>query len=345
MMEFPLATRTDKRVIRLEGFEKLRSYADWQSLYMDMQTGWLIPNTEIWVDNDLALKINAWGCKGPELTPDGPVIAFFGDSATMGISQGVNSWPACVEVSNCQPLNAAIEGHNMARVVERYEQISSGMDLATAVFYTGWHNIIYGEHSESHWREMLDRIQGPHVTAFCNLATCLLDECRTRGLAGLLNSDSGRVGYANYFEYNRDSYDKRYFNFWCNEEPSLANLSLVLDGIARFNAFLADYCAQRGALLIDLASFLKPSCYEDIPRDFFDVCHVRPATYRRVGAFVANALAEPVQRHLATSATKPRRSVLDRLRLRRPLGAKSPVATRPGGSNDRDLRKNLYPLW
>lgn len=340
-----MTTSREKNIIHIDSRHEFLSYADWQALYMNMQTGWLIPGTEIWSGPELVLKINALGCKGPELEPGVPAIAFFGDSATMGISQGMDSWPARVSVQRCQPLNAAIEGHNMARVVERFGQISAQTDLAAAVFYTGWHNIIYGEHSESHWREMLDQIRGPQVIAFCNLATCLTDECRTLGIAPLLHSEAQRSDYANYFEYNRDSYDKRYFNYWCNEEPSLQNIAAVLDGVTRFNSFLARYCMERGATHIDLASFLKPACYDDIPRDFFDVCHVRPATYKRVGAFVAQSLAGPVAAQLTQRAPSYPRSLLDSLRMKRPIGNKSAAMTRTGGNSDRDLRKNIYPLW
>ncbi|MCE9592509.1 MAG: hypothetical protein K8S99_18535 [Planctomycetes bacterium] len=333
-----------KRLIRIDSRREFHGYADWQSLFMDMQTGWLIPDTEIWSGPDLVLRINALGCKGPELEPDLPVIACFGDSVTMGISQGMDSWPARIDVPGCQPLNAAIEGHNMARAVERYRQIAARTDLAAAVFYTGWHNIIYGEHSESHWRTMLDTVRGPHVTAFCTLATCLLEECRTRGVGPLLNSDVDRTGFANYFEYNRESYDKRYFNFWCNEEPSTENIGRILDGVTRFNTFLDGYCRERGAILIDAARFLRPACYDDIPRDFFDVCHFRPAAYKRVGAFVTQAIADAVARHLAERTPVRRRSIFDRLLRRRPLGGAAPVGAR-SGDDDRDLRKNIYPLW
>jgi hypothetical protein len=73
-----LSASHNKRLISIDSRREFRGYADWQSLFMDMQSAWLIPNTEIWSGPDLVLKINALGCKGPELEPGLPVIAFFG---------------------------------------------------------------------------------------------------------------------------------------------------------------------------------------------------------------------------------------------------------------------------
>jgi hypothetical protein len=43
-------------------------------------------------------------------------------------------------------------------------------------------------------------------------------------------------------------------------------------------------------VLVDLRRLLAPTSYEDVPRDFFDVCHLRPRAYALVGGYVAEQI-------------------------------------------------------
>lgn len=327
-----MSMATIVRKIELPQDEVFKSYADWQALYLDREQASLLPNTEIWIGGRLKLKINSLGCKGRDVDTDVPIIAFFGDSATFGVSFADDSWPQRVKVSGCQPLNCAVEGYDMQRCLDRYLQIRNRVPLAAVVVYVGWHNIIYNHNGEEYWRSILDRFRGDHAVAFCSIATCLTEECRVRGIASLLCSDVPRKEYANYFEYNAQSLNKRYFNFWCNLEPTAEHIGSILDNVARYNAFLREYCRARGCPLVDLGGLLRPKSYCAVPRDFFDVCHLRPGAYARTAAFVGEALKLPVQEALAA---------------RGGVSTAGAAGRAPVFATDRadDLRKNIYPLW
>jgi hypothetical protein len=310
------------------------SYAEWQALYMDSNSGFLIPDTEIWSGDKLILKVNSLGCKGEEMAGGPRVLGFFGDSATFGISFSPDSWPRHVAIPGCQVLNAAVEGHELKRVLARYRDIRERVNLSAVVVYSGWHNIIYNESHEDYWRNMLDQFAGDHVLGLCTLGTCLTEECLKKGIESLLCTDSPNEHYANYFEYNRESYNKTYFNLWSNMAPTLANVKKVFYGVRRYNDFLRRYCDDNGYILIDLYSSMRPACYEEIPRDFFDVCHPRPKAYEKIGRFVGTVLREHVE---AQSRGKTRTS-------QRRLGDGESPALAVSGPRE-DLRKNVYPLW
>jgi hypothetical protein len=311
---------------------KFDTYRDWQSAYLNAETGELIPDTEIWIGGEKVMKVNSLGCKGDDIDRSMPTVAFFGDSATFGVSFSTDSWPAHVRIKGVQVLNCAVEGYDMARCVKRYEQIIRQIDPVAVVVYAGWHNIIYNFNTEDYWKVMLDRFSGRSVRAFCSIATCLTDECREKGIDSLLCSDVPRADYANYFEYNAVSLKKHYFNYWCNLEPAKDHIGFFLDNIARYNGFLKEYCARTGSIYIDLENFLKPKSYRDIPKDFFDVCHLRPNAYKKTGAYAAKALAAPVREALVSRGGNSGR--LDVV-----VGERHPV------SDGEDLRKNIYPLW
>ncbi len=329
-----------KRVIRLKPNEigEYRSYAQWQALYMDHQTGWLVPDTEIWSGETLLLRINSLGCRGDDLRPGVPAIGFFGDSATFGVSSAVDNWPGRVSIPGYQVLNAAVEGHSMSRVLQRYKDLSSQIRFAVVVVYTGWHNIIYNETSPEYWSAVLDEFSGGHLLALCTLGTCLRDECSENGIEPLLSSGSPCGNTPGYFEYNSADPGRQYFNFWCDMEPTRKNVKRVLYGVRRFNAFLRTYCEDRGRLVLDLHSVLLPKSYEDIPAQFFDVCHPRPSAYPMIGEYVGRVLGSALGIR-GTIGPNP-----GEMAGRPPLGGGN-LAGAALRSGSTDLRKNIYPLW
>ncbi len=333
--------------VEVEDIRGFKNYQDWQRFYMDMNNGALIPDTEIWSDTEMVMSINSLGCKGEEMENGIPIVAFFGDSATFGASFSIDSWPRNLNIRGCQSLNAAVEGYEMERVLNRYNEISEKVNLAGVVVYSGWHNIIYGESTEDYWRSMLDQFEGDHILAFCTLATCLTEECKHRGIDSLLCSDSPRKNYANYFEYNLESLNKRYFNFWCNMEPSLENLQKVVDGVQRYNNFLKEYCSEKGHVLIDLYSQLIPATYEDIPNDFYDVCHLRPAAYQKIGKYVGSLLDMPLKDFLKNRQDKYFIDVINPVSCPERFALTETHNSRRDrqGNDSEDLRRNIYPLW
>lgn len=309
------------RKIEVESVDDFKDYMEWQALYMNHETGELLPNTEIWSANELILKINSLGCKGEELLPNVPVIGFFGDSTTFGVNS--DSWVSHVNIPGFQTLNAGVEGYSMDRVLERYRRLSEKVNFLCVVVYVGWHNIIYNKVHEDYWRAVLDQFAGDHVLAFCTLATCLIDECKQRGLDSLICTDN----------------KGRYFNFWGNMEPTRLNIKKVFYGVYRYNDFIKRYCSERGHILIDLYSLLLPSCYEDIPVDFFDVCHPRREAYPKIGGYVSNVLKGPLQQFIELKEGKSHSQVFE--------GIKSVDRdSRDSLKEDfEDLKNNVYPLW
>ena len=343
-------TAVRKVMLPPDTLAKAESYRAWQCQYMfevDTHERELIPSTEIWLGNRLALKTNSLGCKGEELVHDVPVIGFFGDSATFGISTIPRSWPQFVGVDGYQMLNAAIEGARLDRVVERCLSIADRVPLAGAVVNGGWNDIW---RDEQHWQACFDRLPEMDGIAICTLATCLRDECAERGIESLIRTQSERAEYGNYFEYNVDFDDQQFFNFWCYHEPSLENVRTVFEQFKRFNAFVHDYCAKKGFLLIDLYSAMLPERYEEIPRDFFDICHPRPSAYGRIARYVSEQLRPRFANSSNRRRDSARLSVSPTASPVRPTAPEIPrnpdltVSQREEDDGD-DLRRNLYPLW
>jgi len=161
-------------------YTALNDYVKRQALYMDTQTGNLIANTEIIIDGKLQMKVNALGCKGEDIDPARPTVAFFGDSTTFGV--GLTSWAQMTKIPGCQTLNAGVEGYPMDRIVGRFNELKGRVNIVGAVFFTGWHNIIYNDYSEEYWRQMLDSIEGAPVIAHLTLSTPLIGEAVVRGI-------------------------------------------------------------------------------------------------------------------------------------------------------------------
>lgn len=307
--------------LRIDADYVFESYAERRALYTDFLTGFLVPRTTIFSGENLMIRVNALGCRGEELEPDRPVIAFFGDSTTLGVmgtAAGLHgeSWTSYVDLPGYAILNAGVEGLQMDSVARRYASLRHRVPLACAVFYTGWHNLIYGRRTPDYWEESLRSfLSAEHTTALVTLPTPLLPEMRTRGIDALLNESPDA------------SIEDDYFNFW-GEWREVSWLPELIDAHERFNAHVADFCRRTETPLIDLRAFMQPTSYDDAARDFFDVCHFRPRAYPRVAGYIS----EELRRILP--ATPPS------VEHWRP----PPAA---GGAEEpaEDLRRNIYPIW
>jgi hypothetical protein len=204
----------------------------------------------------------------------------------------------------------------MDSVARRYTALRHRVPLACAVFYTGWHNLIYNRRTPDYWEESLQSFLSPeHTTALVTLPSPLLPEMRTRGIDRLLNDDADA------------SIEDDYFNFWGEWEHERW-LPELLDAHERFNAHVTDFCRRTETPLIDLRTFMQPASYDEAARDFFDVCHFRPRVYARVAAYISDELrlilpvTPPSVEHWRAAPATP--------------AAQEPVE---------DMRRNIYPIW
>lgn len=307
-------------VLRVDDDYVFSSYAERRALYTDFLTGFLLPRTTIYSGDRVMIRTNALGCRGSELEPGRPVIAFFGDSTTLGVmgtAAGLDggSWTDDVMLDGYAILNAGVEGLQMDSVSRRYESLRSRVPLACAVFYTGWHNLIYNRRTPEYWDDCLrSYLSTDHTTAICTLPSPLIPEMRERGIAALLN------------EAPDANITDDYFNFWGDWDPD-AWLEELLDAHERFNAHVVEFCRRTETPMVDLRNFLYPDDYETSTRDFFDVCHVRPSLYPRLAAFMSSELQRILPKNPAsvdTSFAPPDR------------GAVEPAE---------DIRRNIYPIW
>lgn len=188
-----------------------------QADYMNMETGWLIPNTETYYNNNLRYKINSLGCKGKELIDGVSVIGYFEDSGSFG---GPDCWPDKVNVAGTQNLNASVEGHSMNWVIEQFLRLKAGdVNIIAGVFHTGWHNLTYNENSEKYWRSQLDLIDDLDVVALCTPHCCLTGENLERGVEELLCDDGS----------------SRAFSFFGSVPATKENIISIHHSICRFN--------------------------------------------------------------------------------------------------------------
>lgn len=296
------------------------SYEERRALYTDFLTGFLLPRTTIWSGDRLMIEVNSLGCRGGEIEQDKPVIGFFGDSTTLGVmgtAEGLVSetWTERLDLPSYAVLNAGVEGIEMGRVGRRYRSLRNRVPLVCAVFYTGWHNLIYNQRTPDYWEECLQSYLSPtHKTVLCTLPTPLLPEMRERGIEELEN------------EHPDATISDRYFHFWGDWDRTRWLVELI-DAHERFNGHLADFCVRTGTPLIDLDALFRPPSYEEATRDFFDVCHLRPHAYPKLAAFVSDELRAilPVPPP-SVNGWRPQTEVVE------PEPAE-------------DLRRNIYPVW
>jgi hypothetical protein len=322
-VELMLAARSAGRAettMRIDPDYVFGTYEERRAPYTDFLTGFLVPRTTVWSGDHLVIEVNSLGCRGPELDPDLPVVAFFGDSTTLGVigtALGVRgeSWTEHVRLPGYAVLNAGVEGIEMGGVRRRYESLRPRVPLACAVFFTGWHNLIYNERTPEYWEDCLQSyLSDDHQTVLCTLPAPLLPEMRERGIDSLLN-ESPEVSLVD-----------DYFQFWRGWEPDEWLVELI-DALEGFNAHVADFCSRTGTPLIDLHAFMEPPSYEEATADFFDVCHFRPRVYPRVGRYIGSELSAILPETPPSVAT-----------WRAPVERRS---TEPA----EDLRKHIYPVW
>jgi hypothetical protein len=322
-VDLMLRARSAGRVettMRIDGDYVFSTYEERRALYTDFLTGFLVPRTTIWSGDHLVIDVNALGCRGPEPTPGLPAVAFLGDSTTLGVmgtEGGIRgeSWTEHVDLPGYAVLNAGVEGLQMHDARRRYELLRERVPLACAVFYTGWHNLIYNPRTPDYWEECLQSYRSPeHATVVCTLPSALLPEMRSRGIAELVD------------ERPEASIADDYFHFWRGWDPD-EWLPELLDALERFNAHVVDFCARTATPLLDLARLLRPPAYERASEDFFDVCHFRPRAYPKVAAHVSAALRELLEAGPA------------------PVAAPRPRAGEPAAEPAEDLRRNIYPVW
>lgn len=317
------------RKIEVDSVRDPLTFAQWQALYLDQSTGNLFPSSEYWMNGQLAMQVNSLGCKGPEIDSKLPTVGIFGDS---GVFCGPISWVDTVSVPGYQTLNAGVEGHTMARVVENFERLNKLVNVEVAVVYTGWHNLVYGDRTPSYWRSMLDRIRGKRLTAFCSLLTCLTEECRANGLDEFLYMDIPTRQARNLDE----------FFFWGEMAPTVDNINMILDAHMEYHAFLKGYCQENGAVLLDLNRIARP-IYKNISQDFMDVCHPRRETYPKISKYVEQSICKALGQ-----APKKEETFFSRLFSRTQKDSATnpePVSTPQELKDPSRDTQNIYPLW
>lgn len=321
-VEMMLGARSAGRAastLRIDPDYPFRTYEERRALYTDFLTGFLLPRTTIWTGDHLMIEVNSLGCRGGELAPGKPVVTFFGDSTTLGVlgtaeGLGSDSWTEQVDLPGYAILNAGVEGLEMGNVGRRYRALRERVPLVCAVFYTGWHNLIYNQRTPEYWESCLaGYLSDQHTTVLCTLPTPLLPEMRERGIDDLENERPGA-------QITDD-----YFHFWGDWDPGRW-LGELIDAHARYNAHVADFCSRTGTPLIDLEAHFRPSRFEDATREFFDVCHLRPRAYPRLAAYLSQELAR----------------ILPDVP---PVLAWQPPAPEQTVDAAEDLRKNIYPIW
>ncbi|MDK9719882.1 MAG: hypothetical protein OEL53_01715 [Rhodospirillales bacterium] len=281
--------------------------------YLNKDTGEIMRNTEVYINNQLSVKINSIGCRGGEIISGIPVIGCFGDSTTFGVCN--NSWPSLISIQNCQPINAGVEGHRMDRVINRVNElfVEENIDLIAAVIFTGWHNLFQPPMDEGDWEAYFDNIPEIPIVAHCTIPAALTELCLIDGAEGFIGTGS----------VENDTFFYR-FDRWTMCRGSCTTLWRHL---RRFNKFICDYCERRQRILIDFAALLNPRKYEDIPIDFFDICHMRQRTYKRMANLVSEKLKD---------------AIYDELKKR---GVKSPGVQQSRNEAGVVHNRSIYPLW
>jgi len=280
------------------------------SSYMDIITGQLVPNTQVYNGSELAININSLGCVGGELAGSNPVIGFFGDSGSF------MTWPEKVCVSGTQNLNASVEGHSIDQVVGQYLRLKDQVNFIGGVFYTGWHNIIYGKTGSDYWRPQLEKIDDIEVIAHCTAHCGLTEECLVRGMEELISDP------------------KRPFIFFGDIEPTMANVIAAYDGIRRFNSFLHEFCEERGRIFIDLDTLIKPPSYGEIPDYYWDICHTLPVNFPKIALHVTEMIGPAITEALGNTdhASSSGGSVIGQI-------------DRVGKADTEGFRTSIYPIW
>jgi hypothetical protein len=294
---------------------RFADFADFQINYLNYRTGNLIPNTELWIGDELKVRINSLACKGEELDPDLGVIGVFGDSAVFGSE--TDAWPFHLAIPGYQALLTAVEGHDFKRMYERLQELQGKVRFDTVVVAGSWHNLAYNRHDEVYWNEMFDAFCAKgHKTALCTLPAGIDEDACERGIDHWIASGAKGLDFAPW-------------GWW---PTSAEKTREIYTGLLRYNACVRRYCKAFGTILIDLFEAYRPADAEELASGYFDPCHPRPAIYPILAAVARKALEPRLPRR--DPAGRERREVL-------PAAPKAAAAA--VGSQLPSTK--VYPLW
>jgi hypothetical protein len=294
---------------------RFADFADFQINYLNYRTGDLIPNSELWIGNELKVRINSLACKGEELDPALGVIGIFGDSAVFGSE--TDAWPFHIGIPGYQALLTAVEGHDFKRMYERYQDLRGKVRFDAVVVAGSWHNLAYNRHDELYWNEMFGAFCDKHYkTALCTLPAGINDATCKTGIDHLVaNGAKGRP-----------------FAPWGWWPTSAEKMTEIYTGLLRYNACVRRYCKAFGTILIDLFEAYQPSDPEELAFEYFDPCHPRPSIYPTLAAVARKALESRLPARHVEPAQRP--------------AVFRAAAGGPGTSGDAHLpAAKVYPLW
>lgn len=290
-------------------------YVDFQINFLNYRTGLLIPNTEVWVGDRLAMRINSLGCKGEELNPALETIGFFGDSSIFGSE--TDAWPFHLGIPGYQALLTAVEGHDFTRIQERYQELRARVKFETVVIGGSWHNLAYNRHDEVYWHEVFDSFCGKeHKTAFCTLPAGIDEYACEHGIDGWIASGVNGKPFAGWGSWPSDA----------------AKTREIYTGLLRYNAFVRRYCNAFGAILIDLFEAYRPGDPKVLASGFHDPCHPRPEIYGTLAAVARQAIEPRVPKRMSAAASA--------VRFRPMLPAMPDTVAEPQLPGTK-----VYPLW
>lgn len=303
-----------RRVIYPAGV-RFADFADFQINYLNYRTGDLIPDTEVWIGDELKVRINSLGCKGDELDPALAVIGIFGDSGVFGSE--TDAWPFHLRIAGYQPLLTAVEGYDFKRIYQRFQELHDKVRFDVAIIAGSWHNLAYNRHDEVYWNEMFDSFCGKdRKTALCTLPAGIDEDACARGIDHLIAG--GAKG--------------RQFAAWGWWPTSAEKTREIYTGLLRYNACVRRYCQAFGTILIDLFDAYRPSDPEELASGFFDPCHPRPEIYPVLAEVARKALEPRLPVRRATAAEQPQ------LRPVAPLKAAAAASAQLPNTK-------VYPLW
>jgi hypothetical protein len=294
---------------------RFADFADFQINYLNYRTGNLIPDTELWIGDELKVRINSLACKGEELDPALGVIGIFGDSAVFGSE--TDAWPFHMGIAGYQALLTAVEGHDFKRMYERFQELQTKVRFDAVVVAGSWHNLAYNRHDEVYWNEMFDLFCGKdHKTALCTLPAGIDEDACNRGIDHLIAE--GAKG--------------RDFAAWGWWPTSAEKTREIYTGLLRYNACVRRYCKAFGAILVDVFEAYQPSDPVELASGYFDPCHPRPEIY-------------PILAAVARKALEPRLPVRRSAGVERPLKFPAAPAMPESGSGPQLPSTKVYPLW
>jgi hypothetical protein len=252
---------------------RFSDFADFQINYLNYRTGNLIPDSELWIGDEVKVRINSLACKGEELDPKLGVIGIFGDSAVFGSE--TDAWPFHLQIPGYQALLTAVEGHDFKRMHERLRELQPKVSFDAVVVAGSWHNLAYNRHDEVYWNEMFDAFCGKnHKTALCTLP------------AGI-DEYACEHGIEDWVAHGVKGQDFAPWGCW---PLSAEKIREIYTGLLRYNACVRRYCKTFGAILIDLFEAYRPSDPEELASGYFDPCHPRPSIYPVLAAVARKAL-------------------------------------------------------